>query len=139
MLVKTEKVFNFKDYRSLEKIDFLSLSDFKCGIIIHSTLFIRLISHLRPYKKLQLSKGLVIDWHKLSTAQIESDKMRKKLKKVSALNNSLKHLGFLNLKKNSQFASNSLRVLCELNREHLESFHLKYTDNTLREESRIII
>ena len=68
MLVKTEKVFNFKDYRSLEKIDFLSLSDFKFGIIIHSTLFIRLISHLRPYKKLQLSKGLVIDWHKLSTA-----------------------------------------------------------------------
>ncbi len=50
MLVKTDKVFNFKDYRSLEKIDFLSLSDFKCGIIIQSTLLIRLISHLRPYK-----------------------------------------------------------------------------------------
>jgi hypothetical protein len=68
MFVKTEKMFNFQEYQALEKIDFLSLSDFNCGITIHSTLFRRLITHLRPYKKLKLAKGLIIDWKKMSTA-----------------------------------------------------------------------
>ncbi len=51
----------------------------------------------------------------------------------------MKHLGYINLKKNSSFSSTLLRVLCEINREVLESIHLKYSDNTLREETRIIV
>ena len=62
MLAKVSKVFNFREYRQLEKLDYLSLSDFECGIVIPSTLFIRLPTHLRPYKQLKLRHGFAIDW-----------------------------------------------------------------------------
>jgi len=66
MLTKTPKVFILKEYRQLEKLDSLSLSDFDCGLVISSTLFIRLPTHLRVYKCLKLS--FAIDWQRHSTA-----------------------------------------------------------------------
>ena len=137
MLTKTSKVFTLKEYRQLEKLDSLSLSDFHCGLIIPSTLFIRLPTHLRVYKCLKLSFS--IDWQRQSTAQVEAEKLRKKLRKLGAFNNGLNHLGFLNMARNSALSTSIFRILLDLNRESLESIHLKYTANTLREESRILL
>jgi hypothetical protein len=68
MCQKWAKIFDLREYRQLEKLDFISLADFKCGIKIPSTLFIRLISFLRPYKHLKLEFTFCIDWKKMSTA-----------------------------------------------------------------------
>ena len=62
MLIKVPKVFTLKDYKQLERLDYLSLSDFKTGIVIPSTLFIRLPAHLRPYKEVKFHFGFAIDW-----------------------------------------------------------------------------
>lgn len=50
MLTKVTREFHLKEYRHLEKLDHISLCDFKCGITIPSTLFIRLPTHLKIYK-----------------------------------------------------------------------------------------
>ena len=68
MLVKTNKVFDLKEVKHLEKLGHISLADFNLGIVIPSTLFIRLPSYLRPYKQLKMKYGFVIDWKKSSTA-----------------------------------------------------------------------
>ena len=68
MCPKRAKIFDLKEYRHLERLDCLSLADFKCGLKIPSTLFIRLITFLRPYKRLKLEFGFCIDWKKMSTA-----------------------------------------------------------------------
>jgi hypothetical protein len=61
--------------------------------------------------------------------------MRKKFKKIALFNGGLKHIGFVNISRNSQFCSNIFRTLLDLNKEYLNSVHIKYSDNTMREES----
>lgn len=104
-----KKVFKVKNSKDLEKIAWLNLNDFKCGLYLYSTCFIRLLTILKNSQKMRLDLGFTIDWVKSSTNKIKSEKLKKKMKKIKCFDNGVMHLSFLNVRGDNAFSSKIIR------------------------------
>ncbi len=90
----------------------ISLNDYKFGINVKASCLLRLLKILKRYKKLDLDKGLTIDWAKGIAIKLNIEKFKKKLSRIKSLKASIRKIDFSNIRGEIIYCSTLLRFLC---------------------------